>query len=174
MKLLMDSDCLIKLTKAGLKDLVAEESIVTIPGIVEQEVVEAGKNKGCADAQIVEENIQAQKIHVMGSTQEYPKGDDALLHLYRREEFDAVATDDAKLVRRFKMYGIPFILPALILYKLWKDQLIDELTVYTREVHQELCLPGSSALPSRAWIIRCMDNESTSHRGEWLCRPVPL
>ena len=124
MKLLMDADCLIKLTKAGLKDLVAEKNVLFIPAVVKREVVDAGKDKGCADAFIVEENIKAQRIAIAESTAEHLTGDDALTTLFRMDLYDAVATDDARLVRKFKMHGIPFILPALILYRLWMDKLL--------------------------------------------------
>ena len=56
MKLLMDADCLIKLTKAGLKELIAGNASICIPEIVEQEIVDAGKRKGCPDAFAVEKN----------------------------------------------------------------------------------------------------------------------
>ncbi len=39
MKLLMDADCLIKLTKAGLKEIVVLKCDVFIPGPVKREVV---------------------------------------------------------------------------------------------------------------------------------------
>ena len=56
MKLLMDADCLIKLTKAGLKELVAKKDSVSIPEPVKREVVDAGKKKQCSDAIAVEKN----------------------------------------------------------------------------------------------------------------------
>ena len=40
MKLLMDADCLIKLTKAGLKETVCQSDTVFIPAIVVREVVD--------------------------------------------------------------------------------------------------------------------------------------
>ena len=42
MKLLMDADCLIKLTKAGLKELIAGDAAISIPETVRREVVDAG------------------------------------------------------------------------------------------------------------------------------------
>lgn len=124
MKLLMDADCLIKLTKAGLKEMVAEANALFIPAAVKKEVVDTGKNKGCADAFIVEENIAAQKITVVESTTHYPEGDEALVALFQADKYDAVATDDAKLVRKFRMRNIPHLLPALLLYRLWRQKLM--------------------------------------------------
>jgi rRNA-processing protein FCF1 len=124
MRLLMDADCLIKLTKAGLKDLVAEYNPLFIPAEVEKEVVDTGKDKGCADAFIVEGNIKAQKLTLIESTVQHLNGDEALTALFRADRYDAVATDDAKLVRRFRMHNIPYVLPALILFRLWWDKVI--------------------------------------------------
>jgi len=58
----MDADCLIKLTKAGLKGLVADKYEVFIPLAVKREVVDAGKAKVCPDAVIVEKNLAARKL----------------------------------------------------------------------------------------------------------------
>lgn len=65
----MDSDCLIKFTKAGLKGLVADKNVVIIPDIVRQEAVAAGKTKGCGNALVVEKNIQARKISLQEASQ---------------------------------------------------------------------------------------------------------
>ena len=124
MKLLMDADCLIKITKAGLKDLVVDANLLFIPDLVKREVVDTGKDKGCADAFIVEENIEAQRITVVESTTQYPDGDEALVALFHADKYDAVATDDAKLVRKFRMRNIPHVLPALLLHRLCRQKLI--------------------------------------------------
>jgi hypothetical protein len=50
----MDADCLIKLTKAGLKELICQHEKIFIPAGVKREVVDAGKSKGYADADLVE------------------------------------------------------------------------------------------------------------------------
>ena len=125
MKLLMDADCLIKLTKAGLKELVGSKDIIFIPQVVQREVVEAGKDKGCADAFVVEKNIENRVITITKSSSIYTRGDDALIGLYQKSKFDAVATDDTKLVRLLRISGIPFILPGLIIYHLLQDATID-------------------------------------------------
>ncbi len=119
MKILMDADCLIKLTKAGLKEVVASFCAISIPHAVKVEVVDAGKKKGCEDAFVVENNILAETISVFGNTEEGGKGDDALVGLFDKSLHDAVGTDDAKLAKRLATNGIPFILPAVIIYKLF-------------------------------------------------------
>ena len=128
MKLLMDADCLIKLTKAGLKDLVGKQDIIFIPEVVQNEVVDAGKEKGCTDAFIVEKNIEDKVIKIAESFSNHTKGDEALVELFRKEDYDAVATDDAKLTRLLRIKSIPFILPGLIIYQLVQDNMIDRKT----------------------------------------------
>jgi len=54
--------------------------------------------------------------------------DEALLTHFKRKEYDAVATDDAKLARFLRINGIPVILPAIIIYHLFQDGIIDRKT----------------------------------------------
>jgi rRNA-processing protein FCF1/predicted HTH domain antitoxin len=129
MKLLMDADCLIKLTKAGLKELVAANDSISIPKPVKREVVDAGKKKQCADAIAVEKNIESKMISVIDAPAQIEKGDQALISMYREEDYDAIATDDTKLSRQLKSLNIPFILPALVLYRLLKESKIDYKTI---------------------------------------------
>ena len=78
MKLFMDADCLIKLTKAGLNELVCRHDTVMIPDMVRQEVVDSGKVKGCDDAVAVEKNISADFISVLEHSLIYKSGDSDL------------------------------------------------------------------------------------------------
>jgi rRNA-processing protein FCF1 len=121
MKVLMDADCLIKLTKAGLKEDICQHFQVMIPAAVEREVVEAGKAKGCPDADSIEKNIQKDLLQV---TKEKPSGhiggDQALVEISQKGRYDMVATDDAKLIRILRSAGIPFIIPGLLIYSLFR------------------------------------------------------
>ena len=128
MKLLMDADCLIKLTKSGLKELVVAKDTIFIPEIVKREVVESGKMKGCVDADVVEKNIGKKMIAIIEASSNYTEGDQALIALFRKNEYDAVATDDKKLTRLLKTHNIPFILPSLIIFQLFTNDLIDRKT----------------------------------------------
>ena len=128
MKLLVDADCLIKLTKAGLKDLVGSKDVIFIPQVVQKEVVDAGKEKQCADAFLVEKNIEARIVMVAEPSSNHIKGDEALIAHFQSKKCDAVATDDARLARLLRVSGIPFILPALIIYHLLQDGAIDRKT----------------------------------------------
>jgi len=123
----MDADCLIKLTKAGIKESVCRNNAVNIPSIVVREVVDVGKTKGCADAFAVEENISLFLISIIHDERvNYKTGDQAVVDLFTFEKFDAVATDDAKLIRKLKTLGIPVLLPGLILYLSYKQGVINK------------------------------------------------
>ena len=129
MEILMDADCLIKLTKAGLKELICKEEKTVIPGTVKREVVDAGKSKGHPDAGLIEENIGHGLIALAGEvTSDHAKGDQALVSTFRRGRYRAIATDDAKLTRILKAAGIPFVLPALLILSICRRGAIDRPT----------------------------------------------
>jgi hypothetical protein len=45
-----------------------------------------------------------------------------------RGRYDAIATDDAKLIRLFRSAGIPFISPGLLIYSLYQKNIIRKIT----------------------------------------------
>ena len=125
MNILMDADCLIKLTKAGLKEKLASLCSIIIPQEVYAEVVVAGKKKGCDDAFVVENNVANKKIKCLKTKSSSDKGDDALVELFEKGLYAAVGTDDARLVKRLHTYGIPFVLPAVIILKLFESKQLE-------------------------------------------------
>jgi hypothetical protein len=56
------------------------------------------------------------------------KGEQALIATFNQERYAAVATDDAELIRILRAAGIPFVLPALLIYAIYRKGLIDEAT----------------------------------------------
>src|SRR4030066_1624321 len=129
MKILMDADFLIKLTKAGLKEKICKRFEVDIPSIVKKEVVDAGKSKGLSDAELVEKNIQNDIIRVTEKeSSAHVKGDQALIEVFKQGRYDLIATDDSKLIRLLKTIGIPYILPGLLIYSLYQTDIINKVT----------------------------------------------
>jgi rRNA-processing protein FCF1 len=124
MRLLMDADCLIKLTKAGLKELVATHDEITIPEAVRKEVVEAGKDKGLADAALVEKNIEGKRVQIAKGSHSHQMGDEALIEAFGAGSYDAVATDDRKLIRILRAAHVAFVVPGIILYSLTERGLV--------------------------------------------------
>jgi hypothetical protein len=129
MTVLMDADCLIKLTKAGLKEPICRYEQIAIPAIVKREVVDAGKVKGYGDAELVEENISNGLIVLAKEGgRGHPKGDQALIETFKEGQYTTIATDDAKLVRILRAGHIPFTLPALLILTIFKKGEIDRET----------------------------------------------
>jgi rRNA-processing protein FCF1 len=118
MKVVMDSDCLIKLTKAGVKERVCGAWEVYIPALVSRETTVAAPR--LPDAARIKDNIKAGLIVVKGGGQGR-KGEDAALDLFRTGAFQAVATDDVRFVRRLRGLGVPFAVPAVIVTKLHRE-----------------------------------------------------
>jgi hypothetical protein len=116
MKIVMDSDCLIKLTKAGIKELVCSEWDVSVPGLVRRETVLAAPH--LPDATRIRENIDLGLIHVDGRGKSKGKGEDATLQLYKKGGFQAIATDDARFIRQLRGLGLPYAVPAVIVVEL--------------------------------------------------------
>jgi len=125
MKILMDADCLIKLTKAGIKESVCHHYEILIPDIVEKEVVDAGKIKGYPDAHLVARNIEAGIIKIAKGSLSYANRYQALIEVFKEGRYEKVATDDAKLTRLLKLTAVPFIFPGLLIYSLYQSGLID-------------------------------------------------
>ncbi len=124
----MDADCLIKLTKAGLKELIASHETIMIPEMVRREVVDAGKAKGCYDAVLVEKNVAAKTIQIAKEPSSQETGDETAIATLQAGRYDAVATDDRKLIRSLKAANLPFVPPAVILYSLKQRGLINQET----------------------------------------------
>jgi len=129
MKILMDADCLIKLTKSGLKEPICRFEKVTIPQAVKREVVDAGKIKGYPDADVVDRNIQNGLLTVAReSPLKHSTGDQALIAAFKQGRYAVIATDDAKLIRVLRSTGIPFMVPALLIHALHEKGEIDRET----------------------------------------------
>lgn len=115
----MDADCLIKLTKAGLKEQVCAAWHVCIPPLVRRETVDQASH--LPDAARIKQNIMDGHISVIATSIRTAKGEDAALRLYQAGGFDAVATDDAGFIRQLRGLGVPYAVPAVIIVQLRLD-----------------------------------------------------
>jgi rRNA-processing protein FCF1 len=116
MKVVMDSDCLIKLTKAGLKERVCGAWEISVPAAVRQETVDAASAR--PDAERIRQNIEAGHITVLSGSSSTGRGEDAVLRLFKSGGFDAVATDDTRFIRRLRGLGVAYAVPGVIVVKL--------------------------------------------------------
>jgi len=119
MNVLMDADCLIKLTKAGLKESVCTHLSVVIPQIVKREVIDLGKNH--PDSIIIKDNLNKCLLSLSDVETQVVKGEEATLILFQKSGFDAVLSDDKRFVRRLRALGIPYITPAVCIVLLLKQ-----------------------------------------------------
>jgi rRNA-processing protein FCF1 len=124
MRVVMDSDCLIKLTKAGLKEAVCAAWVVTVPERVRRETVDAAPAR--PDALRIGENVAAGRLAVAAGVPTACRGEDAVLHLHRAGDFDAVATDDARFIRQLRGLGVPYVVPAVIVVGLHRAGLLSD------------------------------------------------
>jgi len=131
----MDSDCLIKLTKAKAKRDVTECVVVSIPEIVKKETVDEGKASGYADPLEIEKNIEAGKIMVKpvhmtseirgtAETLRLKGGEVDVYGLFRKGGFTAVASDDQKLIRKLEEIEVPCITPTALIIYAWRKSAI--------------------------------------------------
>jgi rRNA-processing protein FCF1 len=119
MNVAMDSDCLIKLTKAGLKERVCRAWRITVPASVRRETVDQAPT--LADALRIRQNIATGLLRVAGRLPEEGKGEEAVQRLYERGGFHAVGTDDERFIRHLRGLGIPFAVPAVIVVRLCRE-----------------------------------------------------
>ena len=114
----MDSDCLVKLTKSGAKEAVLQAFRVFIPTAVKNETVVEGKRLGFEDAYTIEKNIKRKLLRAIqvprSKLKPFPatKGEVAVLSVYMRGGFGAVASDDRKFLGRLEAVNIPYLTPA--------------------------------------------------------------
>ncbi|MEW6740908.1 MAG: hypothetical protein AB1325_13520 [Nitrospirota bacterium] len=119
MKVLMDADCLIKLTKSKLKELVCKHFSVVIPLLVKKEVLDNAGDR--PDAAIIKENIDKKLLLVSKAATAGIKGEDTILSLYRQSKFTAVCSDDKKFIRKLRLLDIPYITPSVFIVILLKE-----------------------------------------------------
>src|SRR4030042_141811 len=91
MKILMDADCLIKITKCGLKHLLCQHFKIFISAKVKEEVVDKGIQKGCTDAFIVRDNIKKGLLTIIKHERAYNRGEQEIVALFKPSSYNAIA-----------------------------------------------------------------------------------
>lgn len=115
----MDADCLIKLTKAQLKESICAAFDVAVPTKVRSEVlVNADAHPECT---VVQRNLDSGAIAEVPDSKVHAKGEDALLAAYASGEYEAIASDDTRFVKRLRVLGTPYMTPAVLLLAMVKQ-----------------------------------------------------
>ncbi len=108
MKLIMDSDCLVKLTKAGVKEVLLLSIEVSIPALVKRETVDEAKDKGHQDSLMIEENLMKKTLHLVEAKRKKrslltgAKGEEEVVSVYLSGTYDAVASDDRRFLKKLE------------------------------------------------------------------------
>lgn len=129
LKVVIDSDELIKLVKAGVLEKVVK---YYIPQAVYEETVERGKEEAYPDAEEIERPIQGQG-HVLKPSREHPQakgilalagagslggGEQEAVYLFFVEEAEAIISDDQAFLAILERATLPYLPPALALVEL--------------------------------------------------------
>jgi rRNA-processing protein FCF1 len=131
MNVLMDADCLIKLTKAGLKEAVCTHLTVVIPQVVKSEVVDLGKNH--TDSLVIKDNLDKGLLSLSYIETQDVKDEEASLAIFQKGGFDAILSDDKRFIRRLRALDVPYVTPAVCIVILLKEGKIN-----IREAMEEL------------------------------------
>ncbi|NCC53228.1 MAG: hypothetical protein EOM20_18730 [Spartobacteria bacterium] len=123
MKIIMDADCLIKLTKAGIKEDVCNAFTTFIPTRVRHEVmVNAPMHPECS---VIQNNLDKGVLKEISEFRQAMKGEEAVLALYQQGNYAAIASDDKRFIGKLRILNIPFLTPGVIILLLVKQQHID-------------------------------------------------
>lgn len=123
MRLVVDADALIKLIKAGAKEIVSEAVELWIPPKVHREVIVEGKRGGHPDAIEAEANVMRRKVRLIAHRRRLVSsearllfgGEREVLSAFRGGGFDAVVSDDQRFLMRLDGFAVPFFTPGALL-----------------------------------------------------------
>jgi len=114
--IILDSDGLIKLAKAGVLGELSRKYLLVITGQVHNEVVIKGKAHGHKEAEEIEEMIktgiiQVRKTSLKGGNLRLGEGERSCFQLYSRKAGGFIVSDDQAFLRYLEFHGVPFVLP---------------------------------------------------------------
>ncbi len=118
----MDSDCLIKLVKSSLKEIVCRSFDVVIPPLVKKEVVDHSVKR--PDAVIVKNNLERKLLTVSTSGGSGAKGEEAVFSVFQTENYDAICSDDKRFIKRLRLFQVPYLTPAVLVALMFKERKI--------------------------------------------------
>ena len=135
MKVILDADSLIKLTKAKAKEIVLKNMEAYIPPKVFEETVEIPKEEGYLDAFLIDENLKkgllaVEKIEenkeaeVLITKLRIRGGEADVFMLYKSGDFDVVSSDDGKFLEMLDGLNVPYITPSALIVSLLKKKVL--------------------------------------------------
>lgn len=142
MKVIMDADSLIKLTKAKAKEVILKNTKVYIPPKIVEETIEIPKEEGYPDAFLIEENLKKGLLEV-GEIEEKGEVDEMIdrlrirggeadvFRLYKSGDVDAISSDDGKFLEILDALDIPYLTPSALIIQLFKRKVLSKIEAET-------------------------------------------
>jgi hypothetical protein len=139
----MDADCLIKLTGAGAKEAVLSAMEVSVPLAVKKEAVDEGKEGNYPDAYVIEVNINRGRLKAMKTQKDLLRKRDAVrgmvlhggekevLSLFLGGSYQAIASDDARFLKKLEVLSIPYLTAAACVIYLYTSKQSSKQKVLT-------------------------------------------
>jgi len=135
MKVILDADSLIKLTKAKAKEIVLKNMEAYIPPKVFEETVQMPKEEGYPDAFLIDENLKkgllaVEKIEENKEAEalitklRIRGGEADVFRLYKSGDFDVVSSDDGKFLEMLDGLNVPYITPSALIVFLFKKKVL--------------------------------------------------
>ena len=132
LRVVLDSDGLIKLAKAGALERVVEAWTCLVPRAVYVETVERGLEAAYPDAQTIRLALPSATVRraarhpraaaLLQDKRGLGRGEQEALHLFFTARGDAIVTDDAAFVAMLAGAGLRYLVPALVLVRLVREQ----------------------------------------------------
>ncbi len=137
MKVVVDTDSLVKLTKAKAKEIVLKNIETCIPPKVFEEAIKIPKEEGYPDALLIEENLKKGLLEVekiedkeevgeMTDRLRMRGGEAEVFRLYKSGEFDAISSDDGKFLKILDALDIPYLTPSALIVHLFKKKVLSK------------------------------------------------
>lgn len=139
-KIVLDSDGLIKLQKAGVLQALASRCECIIPEAVYEESVEDGKKGLYEDAFLIEEIVEEEMMRIKVSDRNdelekideeklssLGKGEKEVFQLHFQEEVDAIVSDDRAFLNTLDRFSdVEYFTPCNTIYIMYKKGIISK------------------------------------------------
>jgi hypothetical protein len=129
----MDTDAIVKLTKAGAKEVISKAHEIVLAPAVQREAIDQGKAGGHGDALLIERNVKGGRVAtregrrmpqaeaILADLRLAPGEEDAL-RLYLTARADVVVSDDGSFLKKLRSLRIPRLTPASLLVEMVRDR----------------------------------------------------
>jgi hypothetical protein len=133
----MDTDAIVKLTKAGAKEPVSKTHEIVLAPAVQREAIDQGKAGGHADALLIERNVRGGRVSLREGRR-LPQaeailadlgldpGEEDALRLYLTARAEIVVSDDGAFLRKLRSLRVPRLTPAGLLVNMVQDRSLSQ------------------------------------------------